>query len=658
MSIAEPHQVGVPDDPAVQLIVGGMTCASCAARIEKKLNRLAGVQATVNFATETAAVRYDPAQVSPQELVDTVVATGYAARLRQPVRPSLGAGASDPAAGQVSSELAALRQRVRVCTVLALPVLVLAMVPAAQFPNWQWLSLALAGPVVIWGGWPFHRAAWTNVRHRAATMDTLISMGTLAAFGWSLYALFLGSAGDPGMRMPFSVEASPGSGTGDIYFEVASAVIVFVLAGRYFEARAKRRAGSALRALLDLGAKDVAVLRGGGETRISAEELLVGDLFVVRPGEKVATDGVVQDGVSAVDASLLTGESVPVEVAAGDAVTGASVNVGGRLVVRATRVGADTALAQIARLVLDAQTGKAPVQRLADRVSAVFVPVVILIAVAALLGTLADGLGAARSLTAAVAVLIIACPCALGLATPTALLVGTGRGAQLGLLIKGPQVLERARRVDTVVLDKTGTVSTGQMSLHAVHPAGGVDADQVLRLAGAAEAGSEHPIAAAIAAAAAARLGPLPSVRGFRNAPGLGVTGTVETDGRTHVVTVGRAAMLMDTRLPSEPGLAAVIEDAESAGLTPVLAAWDGQLRGVLVVGDAVKPTSRAAVAALRDLGLQPVLLTGDNRRAAAAIAAAVGIDAADVVAEVLPQRQGGGHSRPPAGREGRRDGR
>jgi Cu+-exporting ATPase len=624
----------------VELAVGGMTCTSCAARIEKKLNRLDGVDASVNYATEKATIHYDPAAVSPAELVATVEATGYTARLPQaPAARTDEDGGRDPDA----IALAALRTRLFVSAVLTLPVLVLAMIPAAQFDHWQWLSLTLASPVVVWGGWPFHAAAWLNLRHRAATMDTLVSMGTLAAYGWSLYALFFGTAGRSGMRMHFDVGASSGGGTGDIYLEVASAVVVFLLAGRYLEARAKRRSGAALLALLDLGAKDVAVLRGGVESRVPVQELLVGDIFVVRPGEKIASDGIVTDGSSAIDESLLTGESVPVEVAPGDPVTGATVNAGGRLLVRTTRVGADTKLAQIGRLVVDAQTGKAPVQRLADRISMVFVPTVLVLAVITLLLTLASGHGPARAFTAAVAVLIIACPCALGLATPTALLVGTGRGAQLGLLIKGPQVLESTRRVDTVVLDKTGTVTTGRMNLLAVHPGPDVDADLLLRLAGALESFSEHPIAAAIAAAARTKLGALPSVDGFASTAGRGVRGTVTLDGHAHAVMVGREALLaewgglgLDTDV--DGGLAAAKETAEAAGRTAVLAGWDGKVRGVLVVGDTVKDTSAAAIAQLRALGLRPILLTGDNRRAAAAIAATVGIAEADVLAEVLPQ--------------------
>jgi len=612
-----------------------MTCTSCAARIEKKLNKIEGVTASVNYATETASVHYDAARTAPSDLLAVVEATGYTARLPEPV-VATAAPDRDLEAGDTS--LQDLRTRLLISAVLSLPVLVLAMIPAAQFDDWQWLSLTLASPVVVWGGWPFHLAAWTNLRHGAATMDTLVSMGTLAAYGWSLYALFFGTAGHTGMKMTFDFGASSGDGASQIYLEIASVVVVFLLAGRYLEARAKRSSGAALRALLHLGAKDVAVVRDGVESRIPVEDLAVGDTFVVRPGEKVATDGVVLDGSSAIDESLLTGESVPVEVSPGHAVTGATVNVGGRLLVQATRVGTDTRLAQIARLVLDAQSGKAPVQRLADRISTVFVPAVLVLAVVTLVATLGSGHNAVRAFTAAVAVLIIACPCALGLATPTALLVGTGRGAQLGLLIKGPQVLESTRRIDTVLLDKTGTVTTGRMTLHGVQAADGVDADTLLLLAGALEAGSEHPIAAAITAAARANSAVLPAVDGFANTPGLGVAGTVRNGGQAHAVVLGREAFLADLGLRLDPSLAAQRDAAEAEGRTAVMVGWDGLMRGVLVVGDAVKETSAQAIADLRTLGLRPYLITGDNRRAATAIAATVGIDAADVLAEVLPE--------------------
>jgi P-type Cu+ transporter len=604
----------------VELPITGMTCASCANRIERGLNKLDGVTATVNYATEKAAVEYDAAAVRPEQLVAAVEAAGYEAVLP-----------SGPAEQEVD-ETAPLRRRLLVSLALMLPVLAMAMIPPLQFDNWQWLSLTLAAPVVVWGALPFHRAAWANLKHATATMDTLISVGVLAAFAWSLYALFLGDAGMTGMTMGFDLIPERSADAGDIYLEVATAVTVFILAGRYFEARAKRRAGAAVTALLELGAKDVAILDAdGAERRVPVEQLAAGDRFVVRPGEKVATDGVVAEGTSAVDQSLLTGESVPVEKQPGDEVAGASINVGGRLVVRATRVGSDTALAQIAKLVADAQTGKAPVQRLADRVSGVFVPVVIGLAVATLGFWIGVGEPVEFAFTAAVAVLIIACPCALGLATPTALLVGTGRGAQLGLLIKGPEVLESTRTVDTVVLDKTGTVTTGRMTLVDVALAAGEDRAEVLRLAGALEHASEHPIANAIASAAADEAGPLPAVEGFANREGLGVEGVVEG----HGVIVGRPALLAEwsVRLPAE--LEAARQTAESRGRTAIAVSWDGEARAVLVVADSVKPTSAEAVASLRALGLRPVLLTGDNAATARAVAAEVGID--EVIAEVLP---------------------
>jgi Cu+-exporting ATPase len=608
----------------IELAIGGMTCASCANRIERKLNKLDGVTATVNYATEKAKVAF-PDDVDTDTLVAQVEAAGYTAALPQPPR-------QENVEESEEAPTRPLRQRLIGSVVLSVPVIALAMIPAIQFTNWQWISLTLAAPVIAWAAWPFHRAAWQNLRHGAATMDTLISMGTLAAFAWTLYALLWGTAGIPGMKHPFEFTIERMAGDGNIYLEVAAGVTTFILAGRYFEARAKRRAGSALRALLSLGAKDVAVLRDGREERVPIESLTVGDRFVVRPGEKIATDGVIEDGSSAVDASMLTGESVPVEVGPGDTVVGATVNAGGRLVVRATRVGADTQLARMAKLVEDAQTGKAQVQRLADRISGVFVPIVIALA----LGTLAFWLGAggtpAAAFTAAVAVLIIACPCALGLATPTALLVGTGRGAQLGILIKGPEVLESTREVDTVVLDKTGTVTEGRMSLVDVHVADGVDDVEVLRLAGALEKASEHPIAAAVARAAEDKVGELPEVEGFTNVEGLGVQGVV--DG--HAVVVGRTALLEDWAVHLTPSLAAAKAEAEQQGRTAVAVGWDGQARAVLVVADTVKPTSAEAIAGLRKLGLTPVLLTGDNEAAARAVAAEVGID--EVIAEVLPQ--------------------
>ena len=629
---------------SVELALSGMTCASCAARIERKLNKLPGVEASVNFATEQALVRY-PAALDQARLIAAVHAAGYTATLRAPVVPHSHAQQESPAADEPAR---ALLLRLRIAAALAAPVIVIGMVPALQFRNWQWFCLMLAAPVVVWGAWPFHRAAATNLRHGAATMDTLVSIGVSAAFGWSLYALFFGHAGDPGMTMPFTLRSDRSGGADHIYLEAATGVTVFLLAGRYLEARAKRSSGAALRALLELGAKDVAVLRDGVEQLIPVSALMVGELFVVRPGEKVATDGVVVDGASAIDASLLTGESVPVEVRPGDTVTGATVNAGGRLVVRATRVGADTQLARIGRLVTHAQTGKAKVQRLADRVAGIFVPVVLVIALGTGLTWLAIGAGAGAAFTATVAVLIIACPCALGLATPTALLVGTGRGAQLGILIKGPEVLESTRRIDTVVLDKTGTVTTGRMSLTAVLPAEGESADEALRLAGAVEHASQHPIARAVAQAALAqpaaehaesagragradRAGRLAPVQDFAALDGIGVEGLV--DG--HRVLVGRAALFTTRNQPIPDRLATAAAEAQAAGRTPVFVGWDGAARAVLVIADTVKPTSARAVADLKALGLSLVLLTGDNAGAARAIADEVGI--AEVIAEVLP---------------------
>ncbi|NUV69510.1 heavy metal translocating P-type ATPase [Streptomyces sp. CAI-121] len=671
------------DASEAELMIGGMTCASCAARVEKKLNRMDGVTATVNYATEKARVTFGEG-LKLGDLVATVEKTGYTARpVAQPPVPApasapegtreAGPGpapevspkpasepapesaplpvpaftpesASEPApeptpdsvardieADQEAS-LAALRQRLLVSAVLATPVVLLAMIPALQFDYWQWLSLTLAAPVVVWGGLPFHRAAWTNAKHGAATMDTLVSLGTLAAFGWSVWALFLGDAGMPGMRHGFDLTVSRADATSTIYLEVAAGVITFILLGRYLEARAKRKSGAALRALMHLGAKDVAVLRGGREMRVPASTLVVGDRFAVRPGEKIATDGTVVEGSSAVDASMLTGESVPVEVTVGDTVTGATLNAGGRLVVEATRVGADTQLARMAKLVEDAQNGKASAQRLADRISAVFVPIVIALALGTLGYWLGNGAGLTAAFTAAVAVLIIACPCALGLATPTALMVGTGRGAQLGILIKGPEVLETTRRADTIVLDKTGTVTTGRMTLQTTHTTDGTTDAEVLRLAGALENASEHPIAQAVATAATDATGPLPTPEDFTNVPGLGVQGIVEG----HTVLVGRPRLVADAGIPLPPSLSRALEEDEAHGRTAVVVAWDGEARGVFGVADAVKESSAAAVAELRTLGLEPILLTGDNRAVAEAVAREVGID--KVHAEVLPE--------------------
>ncbi|MDT5216726.1 MAG: P-type Cu+ transporter [Mycobacterium sp.] len=580
----------------VTLNVDGMTCASCAARIEKRLNRIDGVHATVNFATEQASVEA-PANVTTDELMAAVEATGYRATVKTDEQPV-----------DDSDEHPYLR-RLLASAVLSLPVLALSMAPALQFSGWQWLVFALTTPVVLWGAWPFHRATLTNLRHGAATMDTLISVGVGAAYAWSVWELLTGASQH-------------------LYFEVAAVVTSFVLAGRYLEARAKTQSGAALRALLDMGAKDVAVVRGDNETRIPISELAVGDVFVVRPGEKVATDGVIATGTSAVDAAMLTGESVPVEVGPGDDVVGGTVNVAGLMHVRATRVGADTQLAQMARLVEEAQSGKAEVQRLADRVSAIFVPIVIALSLLTLTGWLLAGGSADSAFTAAVAVLIIACPCALGLATPTALLVGTGRGAQLGILIKGPQVLESTRRIDTVVLDKTGTVTTGQMTVVAVHPA---DDPELLTWAGALESGSEHPIARAVAARAL-ESGPLPAVTEFVNHGGKGVTGVA--DG--HALGVGRLSWLSsELGLAIPQDLRAVADDAEAAGRTPVWLAVDDRLRAVIVVADTVKETAAEAISSLRALGLTPILLTGDNGRAAASVAAQIGIE--HVISEVLP---------------------
>ncbi|MFC5880672.1 heavy metal translocating P-type ATPase [Streptomyces virginiae] len=623
----------VHDGPitAVELSIGGMTCASCAARIEKKLNRMDGVEATVNYATEKAHVSYGDG-VRVADLIATVVKTGYTAEEPAPPAPAPPAAGQEEPPAAPDPVLSALRQRLLVSAALALPVVLFAMIPSLQFDNWQWLSLTLAAPVVVWGGFPFHKAAWTNARHGAATMDTLVSVGTLAAFAWSLWALFLGHAGMPGMRHGFDLSISRTDGSTAIYLEVAAGVVTFILLGRYLEARSKRKAGAALKALLELGAKDVVVLRAGKEVRIPVAALTVGDRFVVRPGEKIATDGTVVEGSSAVDASMLTGESVPVEVSVGDAVTGATVNTSGRLLVEATRVGADTQLARMARLVEDAQNGKAEVQRLADRISGVFVPLVLVLALGTWITWLLVTDDPTAAFTAAVAVLIIACPCALGLATPTALMVGTGRGAQLGILIKGPEVLESTRRVDTVVLDKTGTVTTGRMTLAGVVAAEGVDELELLRLAGSLEHASEHPIARAVTTAAADRAGALPVPEGFENLAGLGVQGVV--DG--HAVLVGREQLLADWSITLPAGLAQAKAAAEAEGGTAVLVAWDGAARGVLTVADAVKETSAEAVARLRELGLTPVLLTGDNRAVAETVAREVGID--EVIAEVLPQ--------------------
>jgi len=616
----------------VDLLVGGMTCASCATRIEKKLNRMPGVEASVNYATEKASV-YLPEGTSVDQAIAVIEDTGYTAELPRPPKPAAedpGDAIAPPSAQEL--DVASLRHRLLVSTALAIPVAAMSMIPALQFTNWQWLALTLAAPVAVWGAWPFHRAMWTNLRHGATTMDTLISMGIIASLGWSLYALFFGTAGMPGMRMTFSLTAQAGGGANEIYLEVAALVTVFLLAGRYFEARAKKQSGAALKALLELGAKETAVLRDGVEVIVPTAALVVGDLFVVRPGEKISTDGVVVEGVSAIDASMLTGEAVPVEVGPGAVVIGATLNSGGRLVVRATRIGADTELAQLGRLVEQAQTGKAEVQRLADRVSGVFVPIVLGLSLATLVVWLLVGAAPVVAFTAAVATLIIACPCALGLATPTALLVGTGRGAQLGILIKGPQVLESTRRVDTIVLDKTGTVTTGRMSLVQAIPSAGLEAAELLRFAGAAEAGSEHPIAKSIVTGATDLVGTLPAAESFASADGLGVQAVV--DGR--LVAVGRPRWLTEQwGIVFPPDLTAALAAGENRGETPVAVAWDGVARGILTVADTVKDTSAAAIAEFRRLGLTPVLLTGDNETVARNVGIQVGID--DVRAGVLP---------------------
>jgi Cu+-exporting ATPase len=628
-----PHTVPTPTagSTQVELDITGMTCASCANRIERKLNKLDGVSASVNYATEKAKVTYAP-EVTPERLVETVESAGYGASLPR-TEEAKGAGPALP------DETEQLRQRLIISAVLSVPVIAMAMIPPLQFTNWQWLSLTLAAPVVVWGALPFHKAAWTNLKHGATTMDTLVSIGTLAALAWSLYALFFGTAGMPGMTHPFELTVERGDGSGNIYLEAAAGVTTFILAGRYFEKRSKRQAGAALRALLEMGAKEVTVLDADGTTerQVPVEELAVGTLFVVRPGEKIATDGVIERGTSAVDTSMLTGESVPVEVAPGDGVVGATVNAGGRLVVRATRVGGDTQLAQMAQMVADAQNGKAEAQRLADRISGIFVPIVLVLSLATLIFWIATGTGLSMAFTAAVAVLIIACPCALGLATPTALMVGTGRGAQLGILIKGPEVLESTRKVDTIVLDKTGTVTTGRMTLREVITAEGQDEDEVLRHAGALEAASEHPIAQAITAGARGRSGTLPEVDGFANVEGLGVQGVILDGEISTSVVVGRPQLLADWSMPLGPELQEAMTRAQQDGGTAVAVGWDGVARGIVVVADAIKGTSTQAISELRALGLRPILLTGDNEVVARAVAAEVGIAEEDVFADVMP---------------------
>ncbi|WP_203566514.1 heavy metal translocating P-type ATPase [Aestuariimicrobium ganziense] len=631
MSTTTPETI-TPDtlDEQTELLLQGMTCASCANRIEKKLNKLDGVSATVNYATEKARVQHN-SMITPEQLVAAVEAAGYGATLPEPPAPVTDPDAPQPVSAD-DLHVAELRRKLLIVVALTVPVIAMAMVPALQFTHWQWLSLVLAAPVVVWGGYQFHRAAWTNLRHGNATMDTLVSLGTLAALGWSLVALFFGHAGMPGLKHPFELTVQRGHGLSNIYLEAAAGVTMFILAGRYFEAKAKRQAGAALRALLDLGAKEVAVVRDGRELRIPVDQLQVDDEFVVRPGEKIATDGLVVEGRSAVDESMVSGESVPVEVDQGSPVVGATVNTSGRLLVRATRVGADTQLAQMAKLVEDAQTGKAAAQRLADRISGIFVPVVILLALGTLVGWWLAGAGWTAAFTAAVAVLIIACPCALGLATPVALMVGTGRGAQLGILIKGPEALEQTRRVDTVVLDKTGTVTTGQMALREVVAAEGVEQDEVLALAGAVEHASEHPIAQAISSAAAERA-PLATVTDFTNHEGLGVSGSV--DGRR--VVVGRHGFVTDQGVVVPAWLEAELDRTQREGGTAVVVGLDDRAFGLVVVADRVKDGSAEAVRRFRDLGLTPVLLTGDHETVARSVAAEVGIDNDQVFAGVMP---------------------
>ncbi len=608
----------------VELDIAGMTCASCAVRIERKLNKLPGVEATVNYATEKARVR--AAGVPTADLIAAVEAAGYAAAVPPPPVDETAPDAEPP----VDGELAALRHRLLISLTLAVPVTLMSMVPLLQFPNWQWLALTLTAPIAVWGAWPFHRAAAVNARHGAATMDTLISVGVIAAFGWSLYALFLGSAGMPGMHMTFTLFGQPGGGTGEIYLEVAALVTVFILAGRYAEARAKKSSTEALRALLHLGAKEAARLVDGVEQRVPVSQLVVGDLVVVRPGEKIPSDGIVASGASAVDASMLTGEAVPVEVTVGSRVVGATMNVAGRLTVEVTRIGADTELSRMQRLVEEAQTGKAKVQRLADRISAIFVPIVLVLAVVAFVGWLMTGGSVEVAFTAAVATLIIACPCALGLATPTALLVGTGRGSQLGILIRGPQVLEQTRRVDRVVLDKTGTLTTGEMAVSVALPVDGTTGDELLQLAAAVEAGSEHPVARAIGRAAADL--PVADAEAFTSHAGFGVQGVVAGA----LVVAGRPSWVQSEWSIQPPADAlAAAETLAAQGATVIMVARDGAYLGAIAVADTVKASSADAVARFRALGLHPVLLTGDNAGSAAHIAAAVGID--DVRAGVTP---------------------
>jgi P-type Cu+ transporter len=615
-------KTSLPDTVQAELVVGGMTCGACAARIERRLNRLDGVAATVNYATRRAYFASTGGR-EPTELIGVIESAGYTATAPAPAPPD---------GQQPDPETRALARRLVVCVPPAAAVIVLSMVPAAQFPGWQWVSLLLAAPVATWGAWPLHRAAWYGLGHGAATMDTLVSAGVGASFCWSVYALLFGGAGMTGMKMSFAFTFGQASGN-TLYLEAAAGVTAAVLAGRFLEARARARSGLALSALAALGAKTVAVVRDGSERRVPVAELAAGDLFVVRPGEKIATDGIVTEGRSAVDASLVTGESMPAEVGPGDPVTGATVNMSGRLVVRATHVGSGTLLAQITRLVSQAQATKATAQRLADRIAAVFVPCVIAVAVATLGFWLGAGLPAASAWSAAVAVLVVACPCALGLATPTALLAAVGRGAELGILVSSAQAIETAGRIRTVALDKTGTLTTGTMTVLDVVTDGTGD-EEALRLAGAVEDASEHPVGQAVARFAAARLGALPRAESFTALPGAGVSGTV--GGRE--ITVGSPGLFAWLSLAVPASLGQAAEAAEESGRTAVLAGWDGQVRAAFVVADQIRPHAAEAVARIRRLGIRPLLVTGDNSRAARSAAAGLGIPAPDVFAGVKPE--------------------
>ena len=615
----------------IELPISGMTCASCAARIEKRLNKLDGVEANVNYATEKATLDYDSKLLNSDDLIKAVEEVGYKVVRNEENSPDTSQGSTETKQTQFEQELSSLKQRLIVSSILGLPVLLLSMIPILQFRNWQWASLTLTAPVVIWGGLPFHKATWLNLRHRAATMDTLISIGTISAFIWSLWALFVGHAGDPGMKMEFSFSLDQHGGNDHIYLEVAAVVIVFLLAGRYFEASAKNKSGSAIASLLELGSKDVAILDDNDkESIVPIDQLKKGDRFAVRPGEKIATDGQVLSGNSVIDVSLLTGESVPVEVAPGDDITGATINVGGYLIVKATRVGSDTTLAQIRRLVNDAQSGKAPMQRLADKVSSIFVPIVLVLAVLTLAGWLISGSQITYAFSAGVAVLIVACPCALGLATPTALLVGVGRGAQLGILVKGPLILEQTRKIDTIVLDKTGTVTTGVMTMVGLNPGDGVSEEELLKYGGSLEKLSEHPIGKAIANTLEEKAN-FAKVENFVSHQAAGVSGKI--DGVE--IVAGKFSLLEQYSMTISAELKTVGAKAESEGYSVVYVGWDGKSRGVISVADEIKPTSEKAITRLHQLGLHTVLLTGDNEIVAKAVAKKVGIE--EVIAGALP---------------------